>query len=154
MQMHSLNDVLSCHINRYALYNQADDDAQPALTVSFVIPVFNSQDSISHTIGSLAKQERRDLIREIILVDDGSTDNSVMVIRQLQQQYPELPICLLQNAKRNYAAFARNKGIDRASGDLVCFIDFHKVLPNAMSVVVEHHYIIVLIYGDAVHPIT
>jgi glycosyltransferase involved in cell wall biosynthesis len=101
-----------------------------ALTASFVIPVFNSQDSILHSVASIASQERADLINEVVLVNDGSTDDSLQVIRRLQEDFPRLNIVCVDNGTRRYAAFARNRGVEKSTGDLICFIDSDIVLPK------------------------
>ena len=99
------------------------------LRVSFVIPVYNSAASIALCVASIASQTRVDLISEIILVNDGSTDNSLQELRRLQRLYSNRPVVVEDNITRKYAAFSRNRGIERATGDLICFIDSDIILP-------------------------
>lgn len=87
--------------------------AQP--TVSVVIPAYRSQRTIGRAIDSVLAQTVR--ATEIIVVDDGSPDDQVSVI----QQYGS-PVVLLCQTNAGTAA-ARNRGIDRATGHFIAFLD-------------------------------
>ena len=86
--------------------------------VSIVVPVYNAGDYIAETIGSVLDQSYTDF--ELILVDDGSTDQSVGIIRD---HLSDDRIRLMTNTKQKGAAGARNTGIEAANGRYIAFID-------------------------------
>ena len=100
--------------------------------VSIVVPVYNAGRVIGETIGSVLSQSYTRW--ELILVDDGSTDESVSVIegciRRLNggnegddaQALPDR-IRLLRNTGEHGASHARNKGTEEAGGRYLCFLD-------------------------------
>ncbi len=84
-------------------------------TISIIIPVFNTERYIEAAIQSIYDQKYTPM--EIIVVDDGSTDNSGDIVRN----YPDIIIHKFRNNKG--AAAARNKGIRMATGTLLAFLD-------------------------------
>ncbi len=84
--------------------------------VSVIIPVFNQKQYIVETIESALNQTRAPL--EIIIVDDGSTDGLEEQIRTLS--IPSLQYCYQAHQG---AGAARNKGVDRAKGHWLAFLD-------------------------------
>ncbi len=86
------------------------------MRVSVVIPAYKAAGTICRTIDSVLAQTHP--AHEIIVVDDGSPDDQVEVIRQT---YSERVLLIRQpNGK---TAKARNTGIDRATGDVIAFLD-------------------------------
>ena len=85
--------------------------------VSVIIPVHNSEKYILKCINSVINQTYKNL--EIILIDDKSTDNSVELIKKIGDKR----IKLIALKKNSGAAIARNKGIEKSSGDYICFLD-------------------------------
>jgi cellulose synthase/poly-beta-1,6-N-acetylglucosamine synthase-like glycosyltransferase len=116
----NLKTVLRNHRNIYQTPPNSVGHHDAALTVSFVIPVYNSAETIRFCVESILRQDRSDLVKEIILVDDASSDHSLSVAQSLAVQHRIVHV--LQNPGRRYAAYARNRGIERSTGDLVCFI--------------------------------
>lgn len=86
-------------------------------TVSIVVPVYNAGRCIADTITSVLKQTHTD--HELLLVDDGSTDNS----REVIEGFLSDTVKLLSNKGPKGAAGARNTGIEAASGRYIAFID-------------------------------
>lgn len=86
--------------------------------ISFIVPVYNVGNYIGQCIESLVSQQYKDL--EIILVDDGSTDNSVDICLAYQEK--DARIRLLRQKNRGANA-ARNLGLKCATGKWVCFVD-------------------------------
>ena len=83
---------------------------------SIVIPVFNKEKFVSKTIGSVVCQSFPNY--EIIIVNDGSTDESeakILAIKDDRIKY--------FSKKNEGVAVARNFGIEKASGDFICFLD-------------------------------
>ena len=87
--------------------------------VSIVCPVFNSEKFLDTTITSVLEQTYQNW--ELILVDDCSTDNSVKVIKKYLKK--DSRITLLSNDVNSGAAITRNRGIERANGRFICFLD-------------------------------
>jgi glycosyltransferase involved in cell wall biosynthesis len=91
-----------------------------AASVSVVIPVLNGAHTIGDTLRSLAKQVPLPSRCETIVVDNGSTDGTVELVK-------DLGIVVLHAATRGAAA-ARNRGLRAAGGEVVVFCDADTVL--------------------------
>jgi glycosyltransferase involved in cell wall biosynthesis len=83
-------------------------------SVSIVIPAFNSAGYLCSCLQALGKGE--DPLREIIVVDDGSTDETRAVAK-------EFPVILIASQERRGPAFARNVGARAATGEVLIFLD-------------------------------
>lgn len=86
--------------------------------ISIIIPVYNCEQSIEPSIRSIQKQTIKEL--EIICVNDGSTDRSAEVIRQLQEEDSRI---ILYEQDNQGSGAARNSGLDHASGEFIAFLD-------------------------------
>ncbi len=84
-------------------------------SVSVIIPTYNSASWINETVQSILKQTYP--VLEILVVDDGSTDNTVDVVSSYQN-----PIKYIYQNHRGVSS-ARNRGIQMARGDLIAFLD-------------------------------
>ena len=82
--------------------------------ISVVIPTFNRRTFLERAIESVEKQVYKNF--EIIVVDDGSTDETSSFLKLSQHK----SIHLTQNSGVSYA---RNKGVESAQGDYICFLD-------------------------------
>lgn len=92
--------------------------------VSVVIPAYNRADVISDAVASAFAQTHRPI--ETVVVDDGSTDDTLIVLKGLAARYgAALRIVRQANAG---ASAARNAGLDAASGAFVQFLDSDDVL--------------------------
>ena len=85
--------------------------------VSVIIPVYNNAKYLKECLDSVVKQTYKNL--EIIIIDDKSSDNSLEVI----SQFDDKRIKLIKLRKNSGAAIARNKGVEIASGDYICYVD-------------------------------
>ena len=89
--------------------------------ISVVIPVYNVQDFLEECIDSVINQSIGFECIQIILVNDGSADKSGEICTRYQSIYPD-NIIYIEQDNRGVSA-ARNKGLERASGDLITFLD-------------------------------
>ena len=83
---------------------------------SVVIPMYNKAEYIRYTLKSVLAQSFHDF--EVIVVDDGSTDNSLKIARQTDSD--KIRIIAQENQG---TAVARNTGIEHASGEYIAFLD-------------------------------
>ncbi len=86
--------------------------------ISVVVPVYNAQEHLAGCVRSILSDAPGDL--ELILVDDGSTDDSPVLCNQLADEDSRVHII---HQKNGGASAARNAGIDAASGDYLLFVD-------------------------------
>jgi len=86
------------------------------IKVSIIIPNYNSSPLIERCLNSVFNKNG-DYILEVIIIDDGSTDNSLEIL----EDYPQ-PLIILKQANQGPAA-ARNKGIEIATGKYLAFLD-------------------------------
>lgn len=95
--------------------------------ISVIIPLFNKEKIVEKTVGSVLTQMFYDF--ELIIVDDGSTDGSVSVVRQIDDQR----VRLISQENMGPSA-ARNTGVRNANTDWVVFLDADdELLPNALK---------------------
>lgn len=87
--------------------------------ISVIIPVYNREKLIKNVLNSVLKQTIADKI-EIICVDDGSTDNTVEVIKNYQKKHENI---FLYQQENSGPGVARNLGIDKANGEYIIFLD-------------------------------
>lgn len=95
------------------------------MKVSVIITAYNSEKELDQSILSVTQQTAKDL--EIIVVDDGSTDNTRNVISQWEHRDNRV-VSLREN--NSGVSVARNNGLDKAQGDLVVFVDADDYLPK------------------------
>ena len=104
-----------------SLTTTRDPDPENLPLISVIIPVFNGARFLEEAIQSVLAQKIEPL--EIIIVDDGSTDDLAAVMRRL-------PVDVRYFRQENAgAAAARNRGIRDASGELIAFLDVDDLWP-------------------------
>lgn len=86
--------------------------------VSVIVPVYNSEKYLSKTIESIINQEYSKI--ELILVNDGSKDNSAGICNDYKNKDPRV-VVIHQNNKG--VSSARNAGLDKAIGEYIGFVD-------------------------------
>ena len=102
--------------------------------ISILIANYNYAKYLQEAVDSVLAQTYQNV--EIVIVDDGSTDNSHEVITQLQQKSPDKIKAIFQSNQGQAAAF--NRGFEATTGDIVAFLDaddFWK--PDKLQLVVE-----------------
>lgn len=85
---------------------------------SFIVPVYNTEKYLKRCLDSLVRQTFKDF--EIIIVNDGSTDNSKNVISEYEEKYNNIKVI---NQKNQGLSMARNNGVKEAIGKYLIFID-------------------------------
>lgn len=86
--------------------------------LSFIIPVYNSEKYVEKCVNSIISQSKNEF--EIILVDDGSKDNSGMICDNISKNDPRVKVIHQENKG---ICGARDTGIRAASGEWLCFVD-------------------------------
>lgn len=87
--------------------------------VSVIVPIFNVKDYLPRCVDSILSQTYRNL--DIVLVDDGSTDNSGIIADEYAAKYENRITCI--HKKNGGLSDARNCGIEHSKGDYIAFID-------------------------------
>ena len=101
--------------------------------VSIIIPVYNVENYLSECLDSAIAQDHEN--KEIIVINDGSTDNSPRIIDEYQKKHLEI---IVKHTTNQGQSTARNIGLDMASGDYVIFLDSDDWLEsNTLSVCLE-----------------
>lgn len=86
--------------------------------VSVIVPIYNTEKYLENCINSILNQSYKNL--EIILVDDGSTDNSGKIADEFAKKDQRIKVIHQKNAGQSAA---RNVGIRQANGDYISFVD-------------------------------
>lgn len=96
--------------------------------VSVIVPTYNRADTLDRTLTSVFEQSYRPL--ELLVIDDGSDDNTDQVIATLQQYYSESSRVVLHyiQQERSGAQVARNRGIEQSRGEFIQFLDSDDLL--------------------------
>jgi glycosyltransferase involved in cell wall biosynthesis len=95
------------------------------MRVSVVMPVFNGAASVASAVGSVQRQRGCEL--ELLIHDDGSTDETAVVLEQLAAEDPGIDVSVGPNSG---PAASRNWLLKRASGAYVAFLDHDDVWPD------------------------
>ncbi|WP_052705039.1 glycosyltransferase family 2 protein [Flavobacterium sp. 316] len=102
--------------------------------ISVVIPLYNKDLIIKETLDSVLNQSFTDY--EVIIVNDGSTDNSKKIVTTFSDNR-----IFLFNQSNKGAASARNLGIEKANGELIAFLDADDYwFPNHLEELVKLYY--------------
>lgn len=86
--------------------------------VSIIIPVYNTEKYLRQCLDSVVNQTLKDI--EIICVNDGSTDNSLNILKEYKEKDNRIKVFNIEN---HGVSYARNLGLNNVSGEYVVFID-------------------------------
>lgn len=95
------------------------------MKLSVIIPVYNVEKYIKECLNSIINQDVKDV--EVICVNDGSTDGSLKIIKQYEQEYEYIHVYSKQNGG---LSSARNFGIEKAKGEYLFFLDSDDMLAD------------------------
>lgn len=93
--------------------------------VSIIIPVYNTEDYLEKCLNSIINQDYKNI--EIIIINDGSTDNSASIIENFDYKNKRH---IIINEDNQGLSYARNVGLDVSNGRYVCFVDSDDYVKN------------------------
>lgn len=93
------------------------------IKISIIVPIYNAEKYIEKTVKQLLNQTYKNI--EIILVNDGSTDKTMYILKKLENNDERIVVC---NKKNEGPSSARNYGIRIATGEYICFCDSDDIL--------------------------
>ena len=97
--------------------------------ISVIIPVFNAQEHLARCLNSVLAQDFSNY--EIILVDDGSKDNSLKICKEFESQISKIHVFSKNNGGANSA---RAFGVEQSKGTYISFVDSDdKIPPSSLS---------------------
>ena len=91
------------------------------MKISVVCPTYNSEAFVEATLISVFDQTR--LPDELILIDDGSDDETITLLESVTSQYGHLVKCIIKKNKHKGPGASRNEGVRAATGDWIAFLD-------------------------------
>ena len=98
------------------------------MKISVIVPVYNAEKYLVECLESLVNQTYQNF--EIILVNDGSTDNSSKICEEYKKKYKNIKYISIEN---HGVSYARNLGIAEASGDYIMFVDSDDIISLNLS---------------------
>lgn len=103
--------------------------------LSIIIPVYNVENYIRTALESVFKQDVPIDDYEVIIVNDGTRDNSMLIVNEFCQKYNNIKIV---NQKNQGLSVARNSGLTAAIGDYIWFVDSDDtIIENCLSFIFE-----------------
>lgn len=105
--------------------------------ISIIVPIFNSEKYLSICLESLLQQGLAEDEYEILLVNDGSTDNSLSICREYEKSHTNI---IVYSQENQGVSSARNKGLSRAIGEWVMFVDSDDfVCKNSLQYLLQNY---------------
>ena len=120
------------------------------MLISIIITVYNTEKYLERCLKSVLEQSSTDF--EVVIVDDYSSDNSMMVIEKTLEGYEHKPeIKIIKNEKNQGSSYSRTVGLNSASGDYVIFIDSDDYISpsyiSELKTCIEQHRPDIIIFG-------
>lgn len=101
--------------------------------VSIIIPAYNVENEIEKALNSIQKQTHKNL--EIIVIDDGSTDNTLKIVQEIARTDQRITTISQENSGQSRA---RNRGLELSTGEYIYFFDADDILKkNAIEFLLE-----------------
>lgn len=95
------------------------------IKTSVIVPVYNTAEYLEECFESIFGQTQKEI--EVIAINDGSTDNSLQVLKEIQKKYPQM---IILSQKNKGLGETRNIGLELAKGEFIYFIDSDDCLIN------------------------
>ena len=109
------------------------------MKLSFIVPVYNTAEYLPKCIDSLLNQDIPYSDYQIILINDGSTDNSLSICESYKEKHSNIIVLSQNNAGQSSA---RNLGMTKAEGDYIWFVDSDDFIePNCLRNCLEICYL-------------
>lgn len=116
------------------------------MTYSIITPVYNREDCISRCIESVCRNLNPNIDFEHIIVDDGSSDNTVNIVNDYAKKYSHIKLVVFEHNRGTNAA--RNAAIENSKGDYCIILDSDdyfvddalKTIDNVVSINKYRHY--------------
>ncbi|MCF7560040.1 glycosyltransferase [Sabulilitoribacter multivorans] len=106
------------------------------MKLSVLIPMYNAESYIANCLESLVNQDIEANDYEIIIMDDGSSDNSVKIVKDYQKSYNNI---LLHQESNSGSDSTRNKLLKYAKGDYIYFLDADDYIAyNSLKSILEY----------------
>lgn len=103
---------------------------------TIIMPVYNGEKFLERSFNSIFQQKYSDI--EVIVVDDGSTDNSSVLLQQLQEKRPSNITIRIVSEENKGICYARNNALEKATGEYIFFIDQDDEMePDAVQSLIE-----------------
>lgn len=107
------------------------------IKISVIIPMYNNENTIIDTLESVRNQSVYKCIHEIIIINDGSTDNSKKVVENYSDENKNLPIKLI-NKENGGVSSARNIGVLQSNGNFIALLDSDDIwLPSKIEMQIK-----------------
>ena len=90
-----------------------------SVLLSIIVPIFNEEKTLKTILEKLSELKKLGLNFEVIVVNDGSTDNSLQILKTLNQHYQKL----ITEEKNRGKGYAVKRGISEANGKYITFQD-------------------------------
>ena len=124
---------------------------KPSPLISVIIPVYNAEKYLENCIQSILSQTYNNF--ELILIDDGSKDNSLSICKQMADNDARVFVVRQDNAG---ASAARNRGLEIAHGEWIVFVDSDDtVKPNYIEDLyketIKDHSVVIVVSGVSVY---
>lgn len=105
---------------------------------SFIIPMYNEENDIQETVKRCLAQDTKDFDYEIILINDGSTDNTLKICSDLYSTNKY--VHLLNEPVNKGVSHARNVGVSESDGDIVIFLNADELIEPDFLISLHEHY--------------
>ena len=131
------------------------DIKNPKIDLSIIIPMYNVEDYIIDTLNSM--KGVRDFKVELILIDDGSTDNTLNLTKEWAGN-SDFDICILTKENEG-PSIARNLGLSKARGELVTFFDIDDIAlsylyTDVINIILSHNVDFCIFRGSSFDHVT
>ena len=104
------------------------------MKISVIVPVYNVENYLEKCLNSLVNQTLEEI--EILVINDGSTDDSQKIIDEFQEKFPQKIKTFIK--ENGGLSDARNFGIDRATGEFLAFVDSDDYVSEVMMEEMYH----------------